>query len=650
MNLRTILRCPIILCSLLLVLTLFSSGTAQTADPWLMKGHDTRRTGQSQAYGPKTIDPVQTWSRDVPAANVINIGASVDERGVDFGTWALQHNPEGSNDPRTWDKYDGAVYGYQLNGTPLWGDGRADLDIVNRCYEYEGRERDGNDILFCGLLNYKVTFYNGTVEGQAAIDQERNRMYVGRGDGKLYAIDQGSGEIVWRYATFNPQLEDDPDGGGEIVTSPLYDANGSIYFATWGEGKYETNAIYALNPNGSLRWRYPSNSSLAHRFFASPALSPDGGTIYFSTFIAGENAEMPGVLYAFNELAGNDLPAEDRLKWKLDLSWDGNPIFTNTMAVGSDGTIYVGGWTLREGANIPVVFAVEDNGSSARLKWSQSYTELNDGAQFVLGLALREVGGNTQWLYATTANSGAPLTNWRTEGKLYAINHTTGAVLGSYDPSDDIPGAVGGVNSPAIGGDGIVYIGVRGHFRGPFAPQRAPGYYMGLQYLDAVGRFVLLWGYKTDDNYVEWTHPAIGPDGGIYVGSASHGPIDSVYTALHAPGEVPEGTTPKFYALKGLTLSVGEENAKGKTLNLEAQPNPFSESTIIRYTLPAKGVVRLVLTDAMGREARVIVDSEEERGEHIVLLEKKNLPEGVYFCHLTVGSEGIAPKKIILLN
>ena len=621
---------------------------AQTADPWLMKGHDTRRTGQSRAFGPKTYSPTQSWSREVPAANVINIGASVDENGVYFGTWGLQRNPEGKNDPRTWNKYDGAVYGYGPDGSLLWGDGKVDLDIVHRCYEYEGRERDGNDIFWCGLLNnYNVSFYNGTVEGQGAIDPGRNLIYFGRGDGKLYAINRASGEIAWRYTTFNPELPDDPDGGGEVVTSPLYDKNGTIYFATWGEGNYETNAIYAVNPDGSLRWRYPSGTSLPHRFFASPALSPNGETAYFSTFIAGDSTEVPGILYAFDRLDEDGLSDEERLKWKLDLSWNGDPIFTNTMAVGSDGTIYIGGWTLRDEQNIPVVFAVEDNGTDARLKWSQSYVELNDGAQFVLGLALREVGGETQWLYATTSNSGAPLTNWKTEGQLYAINHTTGAILGSYDPSGDIPAAVGGINSPALGGDGILYIGVRGHYRGPFAPERAPGYYMALQYLDIVGRFVLLWGFRTDDNYVEWTHPAIGPDGGLYVGSAAHGPIDSVYTAVHAPGEVPEGTTPKFYALKGLTLSAEEERGSGEVILEEPQPNPFSERTVIRYHLPERAHVRLVITDVMGREIVKLVDGEQGQGEYSVVLDRKKMAQGIYFCSLSEEKRKVTRKVIL---
>ena len=621
---------------------------AQTPNLWLMKGHDTRRTGQSSVAGPKSIDPEKSWRRDIPAANVINVGASVDERGVYFGSWGLQRKPEGSNDPREWNKYDGAIYGYGLDGLPLWGDGKADLDVVHRCYEYEGRERDGNDILFCGLLNeYHVSFFNGTVEGQAAIDPDKNIMYVGRGDGKLYAINRLTGEIEWQYRTFNPELPDDPDGGGEVVTSPLYDANGTIYFATWGEGKYETNAIYAVNPDSTLRWRYPSDSSLRYRFFASPALSADESTVYFSTFIASDSSEIPGVLYAFDELADENLPAEERLKWTLELSDNDDPVFTNTIAVGTDGTIYVGGWVLRDNRNVPVVFAVEDNGTSARLKWSSPYRELDDGAFFVFGIALREEEGTTKRLYVTTSSGGTPLTNWKQEGGLYAVDPGTGAVLGSYDPSDDVPTAIGGINSPAIDSDGVIYFGVRGHYRGPFAPNRAPGYYMGVSYDETTNQFFLLWNFQTDDNYIEWTNPSIGPDGGIYVGSCANGPVDSVYTAVHIEGEVPEETTPTFYGLKGATTSVEDMSRSDEFVLEEPRPNPFSGKTVIRYHLARSAKVSLTVRDALGSEVAVLLNEREEAGEHAVVLEVGNLSPGIYFCHFFVEGKEEVKKMVI---
>lgn len=641
--------CTISALLILLSLILSPSLRAQPPDLWLMKAHDVRRTGQSRAVGPAAVDPDASWSVPLPGANVINVGASVDESGLFVGSWGIGRNPQGSQDPRTWDKVDGAVYGFALDGAPLWDDGRAELDLVPRCYEYAERPKDGNDIFWCGLLNpWHVSFYNGTVEGQAAIDTAREVMYVGRGDGKLYAIDRQSGAIRWRYVTFNPERPDDPDGGGEIVTSPLYDADGNIYVASWGEGAYETNAVYAIDPDGALRWRYPSATSLPHRFFASPALSPDGGTAYFATFVSSDsNINVPGVLYAFDNLSDTDLSGEQRLRWTLPLSLDGDAIILNTMAVGSDGTIYLGGSVLRDDANVPVVLAVRDEGTRGVLRWGTPYRVIEDGAQFVLGIALREAEGVTERLYVTTSNSGSPLGNWKTEGEIHAIDPATGDLLASYDPSDDDPAMIGGLNSPAIDAEGKIFVGVRGHYRGPFAPEAAPGHYIALTYDEAARDFTLLWSYRTDEHYVEWTHPAIGPDGGIYAGSAANAGADSIQFAAFAPGVTPEGTTPRMYGLKGPTSDVDEVAMSDGALLSEPWPNPFTSSVSMTLRLAERRHVRIEVVDVLGRRVATLVDRRLENGAHRIVWDGRggdgrNVPAGIYWASITGGDIAVS--------
>ncbi|NNF57474.1 MAG: PQQ-like beta-propeller repeat protein [Rhodothermaceae bacterium] len=369
-------------------------------------------------------------------------------------------------------------------------------------------------------------------------------LYVGRGDGKLYAVHPETGAILWRYRTFNPQESSDPDGGGEIVTAPLIAPNGTVYFGTWGEGRYETNAFYAVNPDGTLRWRWPATTSLEHRFYASPALSPDASTVYASTF-TDEAPFTAASLYAFHR--SRLARQQDRLKWSLTLEHNGAPVFTTTLAVGSDGTVYVGGYIVRGFGTIPVVAAIQDRGADQApvYRWDTGWIELANGAQFTHGIALREEDGQTTRLYATTANLGTPFHNGRTAGELYAVDPTSGAVLALYDPSDDDAQAVGSLNSPAIGANGTIYVGVRGRY----GQNAINGRVLAVDYDATARQFTRRWSYEVD-GHIEWNHPAIGPDGGLYLG-ISNNAFDGHTLEVFEWDEVPDGSTCTFYGLRG---------------------------------------------------------------------------------------------------
>ena len=68
---------------------------------------------------------------------------------------------------------------------------------------------------------------------------------------------------------------------------------------------------------------------------------------------------------------------------------------------------------------------------------------------------------------------------------------------------------------------------------------------------------------------------------------------------------------------------------------LEANyPNPFKPSTALRYALPRKVAVRLVVYDALGRRVRMLIDGVQGPGWHEVVFEADNLPSGVYVYRL----------------
>jgi len=83
-------------------------------------------------------------------------------------------------------------------------------------------------------------------------------------------------------------------------------------------------------------------------------------------------------------------------------------------------------------------------------------------------------------------------------------------------------------------------------------------------------------------------------------------------------------------------------------------PNPFNPSTMIKYSLPQAGIVKLVVYDILGREVRTLVNAAMPAGEQATQWDGKNsngqtVGSGIYFYRLTVGSF-TATKKMTLLK
>jgi len=466
------------------------------ASGWPTESRDARRTGQSDIRGPRSAPSADVYI--LPGEQAVNMPLTVGDDGTLYaGTWGMVHS-FGSNDRTAWDKFDGKVFAFTRNLAPRW---TSRLDKTPYCYTYGAREPTPS---FCpngGTVNG----YNGTVEGTITLDPARNRLYAGRGDGKLFAIDATTGATLWRFRSFNPLDPNDPEGGGEVVAGPLVDANGTIYFATAGVGAYETSAVYAVSPQGTLLWRYPSNSAnLQQVVWAPPALSPDGKTLY----IAGAwgpkadhwDVTVPGAVYALNTNNG-------ALKWTFqpinESMWWRPVVWTARLAVGTDGMIYGAGTEYTLGGGSAVLYALRDHGSSASYAWPRMIDVDYDRAALALGLALRESGGQTRRVYASSGNPYNVLSqSYKPGGKLVAVDAKTGALLWTFDP--EAHGGTGAMTRIAIDAEGVLYTGVSGANSGGR--------------IFAIGEDgSLLWQFPLG-GLLEWGAPVLGPNGDLYAG------------------------------------------------------------------------------------------------------------------------------------
>ena len=365
-------------------------------------------------------------------------------------------------------------------------------------------------------------------------------VYIGSDDDHLYAVTPGEGKPRWivQLGACPQRVGVGPEASRcDVDAGPTIGPDGVLYVG--GDG------IYAINPDGTLRWHFVTNGHVS----SAPALLPDG------TVVAGS---QDNTLYAVT-------PREGRPRWIVQLGAcpqrvgigpeasrcdvDGGP------TIGPDGVIYTGG----DG-----IYAINPDGT---LRWHFVTNGHVSSAPALLPDGTVVAGSQDNVLYAV-APTGQKRWDFRAgadiepapaigddgtiyvgsdDHKLYAIG-PDGVLRWAFTTGADVRSSV------AIG-NGIIYVGsfdaqlYAVHLDGTLAWSfRAGDRIVSSPLVDAAG--AVLFGSQDDrlyclepDGHLRWSvelggdidsSPTLAADGTIFVGSDDH----KLY-ALRAPSGSP---------------------------------------------------------------------------------------------------------------
>ncbi|MCD6110704.1 MAG: PQQ-binding-like beta-propeller repeat protein, partial [Thermoplasmata archaeon] len=354
-----------------------------------------------------------------------------------------------------------------------------------------------------GRLKWKVKVGDWTSDSSPVLlNNGTVLMGVYKGATGLVAV--RSGRILWRYST------------SPVCSTPLVDENGIIFFGSM----YESEHLYALYPNGTLKWKFKVEDSIT----SSPVKDVEEDVIYFGC--------VNNYLYA--------VYSNGTLKWKFKTGY----MIFGSPAIGSDGTIYFASadtylyaaypngtlkWKFGTGGWISEAPVVDSNGTiyvssqeniyavypNGTLKWKYSL----NGAGPPNGLALGKNGeiyfatrdyfyalypnGTLKWRIKTSALFyGSPVTGGN--GIIYFCG---GYRLFAVYPNGTIKWSVGfkGVtiySQPSIDNNGNVYLGdLAGYLYciGALEPSEP----VGVSAVSGDGYVEVFWGEPEDDGGAE---------------------------------------------------------------------------------------------------------------------------------------------------
>ncbi|MEL7363098.1 MAG: T9SS type A sorting domain-containing protein, partial [Bacteroidota bacterium] len=152
-------------------------------------------------------------------------------------------------------------------------------------------------------------------------------------------------------------------------------------------------------------------------------------------------------------------------------------------------------------------------------------------------------------------------------------------------------------------------------------------------------------GYLTRRGPVSLSLPPLAP--GQQVSQRVTNAIDGCVQVTPGNQDDPDGANNE--ACAGGRTTASSAGLPDEVALEAAYPNPFSETTTLRYALPEASDVRLVVLDALGREVARLVDGPQQPGWHVTRLDGHRLPNGIYIVRL-VTDRDTETQRVVLLR
>ena len=327
-----------------------------------------------------------------------------------------------------------------------------------------------SDSLFRNGTSAPVIGEDGTIYFTAEYDYKECRLYAIKSNGVLkwsITLDGacvstpmiGAEDIIYVgcYGVFNAFYADATIKWQYCLSSPAYISNfsegigldGTIYFSD------SNGVLYALNPDGSLKWQTTGTNGFISDPYHSIAFSPDGNALY----VVG----LDTTLTALNSQSGS-------LIWQKNLN--GNTAFRAPL-VDNDGNIYYIKMVTSNDISSTTLVSVKPNGeirweSEQRLyPFAPLHMDKRGNIYFKNGDSLSSIdySGKTRWskdtrigdaklsFYPIIGDSNGSIYMALTQGYILSFDHNGNRIF-----ECEIPEAWTGIIPGAISKDGHLYV------------------------------------------------------------------------------------------------------------------------------------------------------------------------------------------------